>query len=197
MTNWIFYPPLKNMSGGCMVLLQLARHMHAQKALGGLVYWESLPPEHDTTLPWLRAADALVRSGDRLIVPEGWPNALALGLRAGCQCTIYCQNWSYLFQGLDHSVRWNALPVDFWAVSHPVAWYLTQVLGQNPPIIRPAIDLSLFFPLDAKPEGPVRIGFMPAKQSPGRADSTNFYRTKSHASRPMGAYPRPVPSWCG
>ncbi|NLY41238.1 MAG: glycosyltransferase family 4 protein [Desulfovibrionales bacterium] len=163
MANWIFYPPLKHMSGGCMVLVQLARHMHQMGCLQGLLYWDTLPSEYDQTLPWVRATDASLCSEDRLIVPEGWPNALALGLRAGCQCTIYCQNWSYLFHGLDQEVRWNALPVDFWAVSHPVAWYLAQVLGQHPPIIRPAIDDRLFFPPTRKPDGPARIGFMPRK----------------------------------
>ncbi|MDO9584211.1 MAG: hypothetical protein Q7J24_14050 [Desulfomicrobium sp.] len=27
MAEWIFYPPLKAMSGGCMVLLQIARQL--------------------------------------------------------------------------------------------------------------------------------------------------------------------------
>ena len=122
MKTWIFYPPLKTMSGGCMVLLQIARQLMAMGRLGGVLYWESPLSGADAEgLPWVRAGKAPMQGGDVYLVPEGWPNALVFGLRAGCRTLVYCQNWSYLFHGLEQGVRWRDLPVDFLAVSDPVA----------------------------------------------------------------------------
>ena len=47
---------------------------------------------------------------DIFLVPEGWPNALVLGFRARCRTVVYCQNWAYLFHGLEAGVRWRDLP---------------------------------------------------------------------------------------
>jgi hypothetical protein len=164
MKAWIFYPPLKVMSGGCMVLLQIARQLLAMGRLGGVLYWEN-PAEglEAEGLPWMRAGKAPMRRGDVYLVPEGWPNALVFGFRAGCRTVVYCQNWSYLFHGLEEGVHWRDLPVDFLAVSDPVAWHMEQVLGKRPGIIRPAIDTELFFAPESKPDGPRRIAFMPRK----------------------------------
>ena len=164
MKMWIFYPPLKAMSGGCMVLLQIARQLQALGRLGGLLYWESPPAGPDCAgLPWMRAGEASIVPSDTLLVPEGWPNALVLGLKRGCRTLVYCQNWSYLFHGLEPGVRWRDLPVEFLAVSDPVAWHMEQVLGKRPPIIRPALDTRFFHPPASKPDGTLRIGFMPRK----------------------------------
>lgn len=164
MKAWIFYPPLKVMSGGCMVLLQIARQLLAMGRLGGVLYWEAAPAGPDFVgLPWMRAGQARMGPEDVFLVPEGWPNALAFGFRARCRTVVYCQNWSYLFHGLEQGVRWRDLPVEFLAVSDPVAWHLEQVLGRRPGIIRPVIDTEVFHPGSSKPEGPVRIGFMPRK----------------------------------
>ena len=164
MRVWIFYPPLKAMSGGCMVLLQIARQLLGMGRLGGVLYWESAPDGPDFAgLPWMRAGQARMGPGDVFLVPEGWPNALAFGFRARCRTVVYCQNWSYLFHGLEQGVRWRDLPVEFLAVSDPVAWHLEQVLGRRPGIVRPAVDAAVFHPGEAKPEGPARIGFMPRK----------------------------------
>lgn len=164
MKTWIFYPPLKTMSGGCMVLLQIARQLQDLGWLGGLLYWESPPVGPDCVgLPWVRAGEASMASADTLLVPEGWPNALVLGFKRGCRTFVYCQNWSYLFHGLEPGVRWRDLPVDFLAVSDPVAWHMEQVLGRRPPIIRPALDSGLFFPPESRPAGAIRIGYMPRK----------------------------------
>jgi hypothetical protein len=164
MAEWIFYPPLKAMSGGCMVLLQIARQLQALGRLGGLLYWESPPAGPDfADLPWVRAGEATMAPADTLLVPEGWPNALIFGLRAGCRTLVYCQNWSYLFHGLEAGVHWRDLPVEFLAVSDPVAWHMAQVLGRRPQVIRPALDLELFHPPASKPCGTLRIGFMPRK----------------------------------
>lgn len=147
-----------------MVLLQIARQLQALGRLGGLLYWESPPADPDCAgLPWVRAGEAPMAPADTLLVPEGWPNALVLGLRRGCRTLVYCQNWSYLFHGLEPGVRWRDLPVEFLAVSDPVAWHMEQVLGKRPPIIRPALDTELFHPPTSKPGGTLRIGFMPRK----------------------------------
>ena len=164
MKAWIFYPPLKAMSGGCMVLLQIARQLLAMGRLGGVLYWESpLAGAEAEGLPWVRAGKAPMQRGDVFLVPEGWPNALIFGLRAGCRTVIYCQNWSYLFHGLEDGVHWRDLPVEFLAVSDSVAWHMEQVLGKRPGIIRPAIGTELFFAPETKPDGPARIAFMPRK----------------------------------
>lgn len=164
MKTWIFYPPLKTMTGGCMVLLQIARQLQDLGWLGGVLYWESPPAEPGCQdLPWVRAGEAVMAAGDTFLVPEGWPNALVLGLKRGCRTLVYCQNWSYLFHGLEQGVRWRDLPVDFLAVSDPVAWHMEQVLGKRPGIIRPFIDTGIFRAPPGKPDGPTRIGFMPRK----------------------------------
>jgi hypothetical protein len=164
MKTWIFYPPLKAMSGGCMVLLQIARQLQALGRLGGILYWDEPPGGAECAgLPWVRASAAAMAAGDTYIVPEGWPNALVLGVRRGCRIMVYCQNWSYLFHGLEPGVRWRDLPVEFLAVSDPVAWHMEQVLGRRPSIVRPALDGDLFHPPDSKPGGAIRIGFMPRK----------------------------------
>lgn len=162
MTVWVFFPPLPALSGGGMVLLQLARQLQSMGKLGGLLFWEH-PIAGEGDLPWIKASQVSMRSGDTYIVPEGWPNALTFGFRAGCRCIVYCQNWSYLFHGLESGVHWRDLPVEFLAVSDPVAWHLGQVLGRRPGIVRPAIDHGVFHPPESRPNGPVRIGFMPRK----------------------------------
>jgi len=164
MTAWIFYPPLKTMSGGCMVLLQIARQLQHLGRLGGVLYWDA-PPTYalGQDLPWIKSSQTQMKSGDLYVVPEGWPNALGFGFKAGARCVIYCQNWAYLFHGLENGVRWQQLPVEFWAVSDPVAWHMEQVLGIRPAIIRPAIDSNIFHVSVRRAEGPVRIGFMPRK----------------------------------
>jgi len=164
MKTWIFYPPLKAMSGGCMVLLQVARQLEAMGRLAGILYWDEPPGWAECEgLPWVRAASAAMAAGDIYVVPEGWPNALVLGLRRGCRTLVYCQNWSYLFHGLEAGVHWRDLPVNFLAVSDPVAWHMHEVLGRRPPVIRPALDSGLFHPPESRPGGALRIGFMPRK----------------------------------
>lgn len=164
MKTWIFYPPLKTMSGGCMVLLQIARQLEALGRLGGILHWDEPPGVAEGAgLPWVRAGAAPMAASDTFLVPEGWPNALVLGLKRGCRTLVYCQNWSYLFHGLEQGVRWRDLPVEFLAVSDPVAWHMEQVLGKRPGIIRPFIDTGIFRSLHGKPDGPTRIGFMPRK----------------------------------
>ncbi|NCC25775.1 MAG: glycosyltransferase [Deltaproteobacteria bacterium] len=149
-----------------VVLAQVARGMIALGQDVRILVWEEPTGASRELLAGLRIDDIRMNppaADEMFIVPEGWPNALAFGLRAGCQTVIYCQNWSFLFQGLEEGVRWRGLPVDFLAVSDPIAWHLEQVLGKRPFIIRPSIDRGLFHPPVSRPDGPVRIGFMPRK----------------------------------
>ena len=176
MNSWIFFPPLRNITGGSRVLLLLAQELVEQDKLKGLLYWDSPPASPAwTDLPWIRADDAAMLPDDLFIVPEGWPNAVAFGFRARCRTVIYCQNWAYLFHGLEENVRWQNLPVEFWSVSHPVAWHLEQILGKKTPILRPPLDTHVFFPPNTKANGPVRIAFYAAqKQSLGRTNPAYF-----------------------
>ena len=163
MQYWIFYPPLKHATGGTVVLLQLASRLMELGRLQGVLYWDTPLESHENIFPWVHVQSAKLRAQDCLIIPEGWPNALAFGFKAGCRSLVYCQNWAYLFQGLEPGVRWHNLPVDFLAVSDPVAWHMEQILGKRPPIIRPTINQKIFFPPDNKPSGNYRVGFMPRK----------------------------------
>ncbi len=161
MRVWVFVPPLPRISGGLRVLLQLAEQLQGLDALAAVLVWETPPLAMD--LPWSPVRRADLAQGDVLLLPEGWPNALAFGLRAGCRVVVYCQNWAYLFHGLAPGVRWRDLPVSFLAVSHPVAWYAEQVLGVGPSIVRPVVDRSLFVPSCLPEEGRLRVAFMPRK----------------------------------
>lgn len=160
---WVFVPPRPVVSGGMRVLVQVARQLRAQGALAGVLCWEE-PLAEASDLPWQAARSAPLAAGDVLVVPEGWPGALTLGVRAGCRLVVYCQNWAYLFHGLAEGVRWQDLPVEFLAVSQPVAWYIEQVTGKAPAVVRPAIDRSRFHPPAAFPvPHPLRVAFMPRK----------------------------------
>lgn len=157
---WIFYPPLSKMSGGMIVLLQIACQLQELGRLAGVVVWEKIDL---FDLPVFERSQAAIRADDILLVPEGWPNAVSLGVQAGCRVFIYCQNWAYLFHGLPSAVCWRDLPVEWVAVSDPVAWYMEQVLGKKPVIIRPAIDTKMFYPSSSLSEKSIRVAFMPRK----------------------------------
>lgn len=101
--------------------------------------------------------------GDIFLVPEGWPNVLSQGISSGAKCTVYCQNWAYLFSGLPEDVAWADLPVDFISVSDPVRIFIKESLGKDTSIIRPFIDQSVFTPPETKPGEIINIAYMPRK----------------------------------
>jgi glycosyltransferase involved in cell wall biosynthesis len=113
-------------------------------------------------LPEIDFEDANLGPGDIWVVPEGWVNALAPGLRAGSRCLVYVQNWAYLFSGLPQGVDWRSLSVSFMAVSRPVSWFIEQSLGVQAPILRPGIDLNVFKAPANKPET-LTVAYMPRK----------------------------------
>ena len=172
MRSLFFFPPLPKVSGGLAVIARLAR------ILAAAGFSVALVPREPSPFPENLAPEVPVLDWDKLdlgpediwMVPEGWPNALLPGLRAGARCLVYVQNWAYLLGNLPPHASWTALPARFLAVSRPVAWFVEQVTGQNPELLRPGIDTALFHPeagLEQDPGRPVtgrlRVAWMPRK----------------------------------
>ncbi len=161
----IFFPPIKNITGGMQVLLQLAEQFQASNKNTAFYLWED---GHETMLK-SKGFGVMVGKNihftpeDIFLVPEGWPNVLPMALNSGARCVVYCQNWAYLFSGLPEDVSWSDLPVDFIAVSDPVRIFIKESLGKNTPVIRPYIDQSLFVPPENRPENIINISYMPRK----------------------------------
>lgn len=166
MRTYLFLPPVKRPTGGVAVLCRLARTLHRAGREVFLVVRDRggwTPDDLEGAAPLLWWEDLRLTPGDLWLVPEGWVNALAPGLEAKARCLVYCQNWAYLFSALPENVFWPQLPVRFLAVSEPVAWFMEQVLGSRPPVLRPGIDLGRFHAGAAKPGGTPRVAWMPRK----------------------------------
>jgi hypothetical protein len=163
----VYLPPLAKPTGGLTVLHQVAAHL---KASGFDV--RLAPREMNIWLPDISidvprtAWDGLRLANDDIwLVPEGWTNALTPGLKAGARCVVYCQNWAYLFSSLPQGVSWRDLNVSFLAVSDPVALFIRETLGLDAPVLRPGIDLDVFAAPENKPQGMIRVAYMPRKNS--------------------------------
>ncbi len=160
----VFFPPVKNITGGMQVLLQVAGQI---KALGHGVRFYLWENGHEALLRG-RGFDVTVgknaglEPGEVFLVPEGWPNVLHMGINSSARCVVYCQNWAYLFSALPEGVYWRDLPVEFVAVSQPVAVFIENVLAVKPMIVRPCINDSVFFPA-SKPDDVINIAYMPRK----------------------------------
>ena len=64
---------------------------------------------------------------------------------------------------LPQGVRWKQLPLEYLAVSRPVAWFMREVLAlETRDIVPPAID-DIFFHNGTRPGSHVRVAFMPRK----------------------------------
>ena len=165
--TFIFIPPLRHLSGGLAVLYQLADRLHES----GHPVWivpraEGAPGLQACRAPVMPWDDLQLTSDDIWLVAEGWSNALAPGLKAKARCFVYVQNWAFLFSALPEGVSWRDLEVSFLAVSEPVAWFVKNTLGQDAPVLRPALDLNLFAPApDTRPPAAkgLRIAWMPRK----------------------------------
>ncbi|GAB6125158.1 glycosyltransferase family protein [Humidesulfovibrio idahonensis] len=174
MKTFFFLPPVRQAAGGVTVIRRMASFLAASGREVFLVPRESAtdgpgwsPSEsfvEAPVMPWDKLALA---PGDLWVVPEGWVNALAPGLNAGARCLVYVQNWAYLLSALPEGVSWRKLPVEFLAVSDPVARYTTATTGRPAPVLRPGIDLELFRAPEKKPDilsgGKIRIAWMPRK----------------------------------
>lgn len=164
--TYVFIPPLAKATGGTHVLHQVAAHLHAAGREVALVLREGGHggPDLSSNVPTLAWDDLRLGPDDVWLVPEGWVNALAPGLKAEARTVVYVQNWAYLFSALPPGVAWDMLDVSFLAVSDPVAWFIRLSLGEEAPVLRPGIDLDLFRPPDApRPASPVRVAYMPRK----------------------------------
>ena len=176
MRTVLFIPPLPRMSGGIAVLYQLANRL---RELGHDCRFATTNPDAPGLAEQREKGFAVLplpTSGngagtpfpgmgpeDAYVVPEGWPNALAPGLKASMRCLVYVQNWAYLLPALPENVRWASLPVSFLAVSQPVAWFLKDVLHLPVAgIVRPALDRERYIPGD-KSGKTIRIAWMPRK----------------------------------
>ena len=169
MRTFIFIPPLRHLSGGLAVLYQVAEQLHDL----GFPVWITPRAEGAAGLENCRAPvmpwdelEARLTPEDIWLAPEGWSNALAPGLRAKARCLVYVQNWAFLFSSLPEGVTWRDLDVSFLAVSDPVAWFVKNALGQDAPVLRPALGLNLFKsePVARPPVAKgLRIAWMPRK----------------------------------
>lgn len=172
MRTFFFLPPVRQAAGGVTVIRRMASFL-AQSGREVFLVPRELPGEGQGWAPSEAFVDAPTVPWDRLdltpsdlwVVPEGWVNALTPGLNAGARCLVYVQNWAYLLSALPEGVSWRRLPVDFLAVSDPVAQFVEATTGRPAPVLRPGIDLNLFSAPEAKPdpaEG-IRIAWMPRK----------------------------------
>ena len=166
MKTFIFLPPVKKPAGGVAVLRQLADALHASGRETFLVARDQSgwrPTASPDAAPVMEWNDAKPTSSDVWLVPEGWVNALAPGLDAGSACLSYVQNWAYMFSSLPESVDWTALPVEFLAVSQPVSLFVKEATYRDAPVIRPAIDRSIFNRGDTERGDRITVAFMPRK----------------------------------
>ncbi len=149
MRTLIAIPPLTKLSGGLRVLYDLGRFLHESGREVLLCPEEAATPGiKESGLPVLGGGwqKAELKPTDLWLTPEGWPNALFPGLRAGARTVVYVQNWSFFFSALPPGLHLHSLPLEFIAVSHPVAWFIKQVTGKEALVLRPGIDLELFRP---------------------------------------------------
>ncbi len=169
----IFLPPLQSVSGGFAVLVNLAKHLASAGYDVCFVVKEGemLYASYTQTFPHIEVPivywDNIVLGPDYVwIVPEGWVNALLLGLKAKARCVVYMQAWSFGLNALPGETRWDQLDVDFIYVSDPVRMCLQTITGKDGPVLRPGIDSKLFYPTamsDDPVKNPIRIAWMPRK----------------------------------
>jgi len=158
-----FIPPVRKAAGGVAVLCRMAAILRDAGRDVALVLRERSGWRPDAAgVPELDFDRVELSPTDIWVVPEGWVNALAPGLKASARCLVYVQNWAYLFSGLPPGVDWRSLAVSFLAVSRPVAWFIQQSLGTEAPILRPGIDLAVFKAPPAKPDQ-LAVAYMPRK----------------------------------
>ncbi|WP_045211698.1 glycosyltransferase [Desulfonatronovibrio magnus] len=161
----IFYPPAGTTTGGMMVLVQLGKTLRQLAVSVEFCAWDRdhVPYLSEMGFKVVTGSEVRFKAGDIFIVPEGWPNALALGLKSKARCFVYCQNWAYLFSALPDNISWNDLNVDFIAVSDPVRQFIHAATGRNCNIIRPYIDQNVFLAPESKKTEKIQVACMPRK----------------------------------
>ena len=163
-TTYIFLPPLQRESGGLAVLRRMGVFLRDAGFPVCFVLREASQSARESGVDILFWQELRLRTGDIWLTPEGWPNALLPGLRAGARCFVYVQNWAYLLSCLPQNADLAALPIELLAVSEPVARFVDMSLGKQARVLRPGIDASLFCPLPEPEDGEiVRVAYMPRK----------------------------------
>lgn len=117
----------------------------------------------ESALPVLGWERLALKPADTWCVPESWPNAIAPGVQAGARTVVYAQNWVFMLGILPDGVHWKQLPVEFLAVSRPVAWFMEEVLGLKTRALLPPVVESCFFQEGSRPSDRVRVAWMPRK----------------------------------
>jgi glycosyltransferase involved in cell wall biosynthesis len=180
MRTVFFSPPLRHISGGLAAIWELAGILSRQGRSVALVAAGAgrtlpEPPAHIPRLPW-DSEGTFLDPDDIWLVPEGWPNAIAPGIRAGARSLVYVQNWAFMMTALPENVTWKKLaasgsgpgrPMRFLAASGPVRYFLREILGldgQNvmDDVLPPAVHAA-FFRERARPGNRIRVAFMPRK----------------------------------
>ncbi|MEG2172034.1 MAG: glycosyltransferase family 1 protein [Desulfovibrionaceae bacterium] len=193
MRTGIFIPPLPRLTGGMTVLMRVAEHLHAQGQKVFLVLREASPALHAALPPHIPCVlwnTFSLCAEDCWLTPEGWPHALLLGLQAKARCVIYVQNWAYFLSNLPENTFWDQLALRCIAVSDPVSHFIHYASGLDAPVLRPAVDPALFHPsasLDptggaAPLQGPIRIAYMPRKNSALARQIRECFSARQHHS---------------
>ena len=164
MKTYIFLPPLQRESGGLVVLRRMGVYLRNAGFPVCFVLREESINAAESGVDILFWQDLRLQAGDIWLTPEGWPNALLPALRVGARSLIYAQSWAYVLTCEPQNTRLEDLPVEFLAVSEPVARFVDMGLGKHAPVLRPGIDTALFCPLpERKDDASLRVAFMPRK----------------------------------
>ena len=185
MKTYIFLPPVNKPTGGITVLRQIADILHQSGREAFLVARDKggwRPEGLADSAPVMEWDDMQLTRDDLWLVPEGWINALAPGLEAGARCVSYVQNWAYLFSSLPDDVTWDKLPVEFLAVSDPVAWYVKETTGKDALVLRPGIDRTIFYPPKKKKPATITVAYMPRKNKAVAAQIKSIFEHRNGLS---------------
>ena len=173
MRDVFFIPPLNKMSGGLANIYDLALALAEAGREVTLCHMDQGAPGLEDMARRGLALDewnnCTLEKGDIWCIPEGWPNVIAKGVDAGARSVVYAQNWAYLTGVLPDGVRWKELPVEFIAVSEPVAWFMRQVLDVRVNKVLPPVVRECFFRPDQcrgeRREKRIKVAWMPRKNS--------------------------------
>jgi hypothetical protein len=162
--TYIFLPPLPRGSGGLAVLRRIGVILRKAGFPVSFVLWEASKSVEENSVDILPWQELRLQAEDIWLTPEGWPNALLPGLNSRARSIIYAQNWAYLLSCQPQNIHLDELPLEFLAVSEPVARFVDMSIGKQASVLRPGIDTSLFCPPPERKNGKsVRIAFMPRK----------------------------------
>ncbi len=86
-----------------------------------------------------------------------------------------CAELGLPFSALPEGVNWNQLPVEFLAVSDPVAHFIKEATHLDAPVIRPGIDRSIFHAPEKKKSGTITVAYMPRKNKAAAAQIKSIF----------------------